>query len=113
MKKLTYCLVDHRATLAGARSLSPQQVEHIDRLPPSQLHQSNKRLPTSKWHPFAILILITCVHLTTLAQAESGAPKVFLLKANDLITTRERINAGDHKTQSALAKLRVDAEKAL
>jgi Alginate lyase len=113
MKKLIFCLLDHMATRAGARSLSPRQVEPIDRLPPSQLHQSNKRLPTSKWHPFAILILITCVHLTTLAQAESGAPKVFLLKANDLITTRERINAGDHKTESALAKLRVDAEKAL
>jgi len=92
-------------TLAGARSLSSQQLKLMDRLPPSRLRFS--------LHPFAILFLITCIQLTTLAQAESGAPRVFLIKANDLITTRERIKSGDKKTEAALSKLRLDAEKAL
>jgi hypothetical protein len=102
MKEITYCLLDDKASLAGARSLSPQQLEHIDRLPPLRLRFSLRS--------FAILFLVTCIQLTTLAQAESGAPKIFLLKANDLITTREHIKAGDRKTESALAKLRADAE---
>ena len=105
MKELTYCLLDDKASLAVARSLSPQQLESNNRLAPSRLRFLLR--------PFAILFLITCIQLTTLAQAESGAPKIFLLKANDLITTREHIKAGDRKTESALAKLRADAEKAL
>ncbi|HSE34058.1 MAG TPA: alginate lyase family protein [Pyrinomonadaceae bacterium] len=88
-------------TLAGARSLSPQQLEHIDRLPPSRLR------------PFATLFLIICIQLTTLAQLEPGSPRVFLLDANDLVATRQRINSGDKKTEAALSKLHVDAEKAL
>jgi hypothetical protein len=75
---------------------------------PSQLHQSKDRLS-----PLATLLLIGCFQLTPLAPVESGAPKVFLLKAHGLITTRERIKSGDKKTQAALTKLRVDAEKAL
>ena len=113
MKKLTYCLVNDIATLAGARSLSPPQLEQIDRLPPSQLRQSSNRLPTSRPRSFASMLLIACVQLTILGQVESGSPKVFLLNANDLVTTRQRINSGDKKTEAALSKLRVDAEKAL
>jgi Alginate lyase len=107
MKNYMYSLVSSIVTLAGARSLSPHQLEHIDRLPPSRLHQSNNLAL------LAFFFLITCIQVTVLAQAESRTPKVFLLKANDLITTREQIKAGDRKTESALAKLRVDAEKAL
>jgi PelA/Pel-15E family pectate lyase len=40
MKNFIYFALNHIATLAGARSLSAQQVEHIDRLPPSRLHLS-------------------------------------------------------------------------
>ena len=101
MKECIYIPVSSIESLAGTRSLSPQQRKYIDRLPPSRLRT------------LAILLLITCIQLSALAQAESGAPKVFLLKANDLITTREHIKAGDRKNESALAKLRLDAEKAL
>jgi hypothetical protein len=113
MKKLTYCLVNDIATLAGARSLFPPQPEHLDRLAPSQLRQSSNCLHTSRMRAFATLLLITCVQLTILAQVESGSPKVFLLRTNDLVATRQRINSGDKKTEAALSKLCVDAEKAL
>jgi hypothetical protein len=79
----------------------------------SQLHQSKDRLPLFPLHPFAALFLLTCIQLTTVAQAESGSPRVFLLKADDLVGARQRINAGDKKTDNALSKLRVDADKAL
>jgi hypothetical protein len=93
-------------TLAGVRSLSVQELEHFDRLPPFQLRL---RMLTI----FATLLLLGCIQLTTLAQDESVAPRVFLIKANYLITNLERIKSGDNKTEGAESKLRVDAEKAL
>ena len=80
---------------------------------PSQLPQSKDHLPLSRLRPFATLLLIACLQLTTLAQVESASPKVFLLDANVLVATRQRIKSGDKKTEAALSKLRVDAEKAL
>jgi len=106
MKESNYSQVSSIASLAGARSWSPPQVESNDRLPPFRLHFSITC-------PLTILLLITCVQLTILAQVESRSPKVFLLRANDLVATRQRINSSDKKTEVALSKLRVDAEKAL
>jgi hypothetical protein len=105
--------VNHIVTVAGARFLLPQEVDHIDRLPPSQLHQSKDRLPHFRRHLLTTFFIIACIQLTTLAQTESDAPRVFLLKGKDLIATRERINSGDNKTETALSKLRADADRTL
>ena len=87
--------------IAGARSLSSQQVVCKDRLPPSRLRF------------LATLFLIACIQTTTLAQAESSLPKVFVLNAKQLEEARDRIKRGDSKTKTAFLKLQSDADKAL
>ena len=112
MKNLIYFSLDHIVTLAGARSLPTKQVESNYRLPPSRLHLRTLTVPSELHYPLASLLLIICSHLTVLSQVQS-TPRVFLLRANDLVAARDRIKSRDNKTQIALSKLLVEADKAL
>src|SRR5258705_8527655 len=58
------------------------------------------------------LVVVLCLPLATFAQT-SSAPSVFLLDAEQLQATKQRIRAGDKSVGSALAKLERDANKAL
>jgi hypothetical protein len=67
-----------------------------------------------------LLLLATCLSilacpLTTLTNAAtpSSLPRVFLLNAQKLESTKQRISKGDKQLEPALAKLERDAKKAL
>ena len=64
--------------------------------------------------PFLLvtLVVVLFLPLATFAQT-SSAPRVFLLDAEQLGATKQRIRAGDKSVGSALAKLERDANKAL
>ena len=79
MKTANYLPVSAMAILAGARSLSPQQHEHIERLPPSQLR-------------FVILLIIT-----VLLSAETGLAQTQAQKFNVAAFDRLRILTAANK----------------
>jgi len=92
-----------KSTLTERRSLSAHQAAKppIGRTP-------HKGLRLLNW--ILILILSTSAHF---AQRTSNPPRVFLINAQKLASTKLRIQSGDKEFAAAIAKLEADARKAL
>src|SRR5258708_19524258 len=67
-----------------------------------------KRVRFPKW--IVVIILFASVHF---AQGPSISPRVFLLNAQKLAATKQRIQSGDKSFALPLAKLESDSGKAL